>query len=93
MINVDAGTAIQIIHQQDATVSQVYYLMFMCGSTCFGHLPTHHQEHTTALRVWFNHWRVAAGALLVVVCQTTTNNTPPAAVQCLNQTLSAVVCS
>jgi hypothetical protein len=21
----------------------------VCGSTCFGHLPTHHQEHTTAL--------------------------------------------
>jgi len=35
--------------QQDAAVSQVYYLMFMCGSTCFGRLPAHHQEHTTAL--------------------------------------------
>jgi len=21
----------------------------MCGSTCFGRLPAHHQEHTTAL--------------------------------------------
>jgi hypothetical protein len=21
----------------------------LCGSTCFGRLPTHHQEHTTAL--------------------------------------------
>jgi hypothetical protein len=40
---------IQIIHQQDATVSQVYYLTFMCGSTCFGCLFAHHQEHTTAL--------------------------------------------
>ena len=39
---------IQII-QQDATVLQVYYLTFMCGSTCFGRLPAHHQEHTTAL--------------------------------------------
>jgi hypothetical protein len=36
-------------NQQDATVSQVYYLTFMCGSTCFGRLPAHHQEHTTAL--------------------------------------------
>jgi len=35
--------------QQDATVSQVYYLTFMCGSTCFGRLPARHQEHTTAL--------------------------------------------
>jgi hypothetical protein len=24
-------------------------LTFMCGSTCFGRLPAHHQEHTTAL--------------------------------------------
>jgi hypothetical protein len=40
---------IQIIQLQDATVSQVYYLTFMCGSTCFGRLPAHHQEHTTAL--------------------------------------------
>jgi hypothetical protein len=37
------------IDQQDATVSQVHYLTFMCGSTRFGRLPAHHQEHTTAL--------------------------------------------
>jgi len=29
--------------------SQVYYLTFMCGSTCFGPLSAHHQERTTAL--------------------------------------------
>jgi hypothetical protein len=29
--------------------SQVYCLTFMCGSTCFGRLPAHHQEHTTTL--------------------------------------------
>ena len=63
---------------QDAAVSQVYYLTFMCGSTCFGRLPAHHQEHTTALG--------ASGALLVVVvwqvpCQTTTNNTPAVSLQ------------
>jgi len=28
---------------------QVYYLTFMCGSTCFGRLPAHHQEHTNTL--------------------------------------------
>jgi hypothetical protein len=39
----------EYFNQQDATVSQVYYLMFMCGSTRFGHHPAHHQEHTTAL--------------------------------------------
>jgi len=54
---------IQIIHQQDATVSQVYYLTFMCGSTCFGRLPAHHQEHTTALGASV----LTVGALLVVV--------------------------
>jgi len=35
--------------QQNATFSQVYYLTFMCGSTCFGHFLSHHQELTTAL--------------------------------------------
>jgi hypothetical protein len=37
------------INQLNATVSQVYYLMFMCGSTCFGRLPGHYQELKTAL--------------------------------------------
>jgi len=37
------------INQQDATVSQVYYFIFMCGSTCFGRFLAHHQELTTAL--------------------------------------------
>jgi len=41
--------AIQYINQPDATVSQVYCLTFMCGSTCFGRFHAHHQEHTTAL--------------------------------------------
>jgi hypothetical protein len=37
------------INQQDATVSQVYYLTFMCGLTCFGLFLAHRQELTTAL--------------------------------------------
>jgi hypothetical protein len=37
------------INQKDATVSQVYHLTFMCGSSCFGRLSAHHQERTTAL--------------------------------------------
>jgi hypothetical protein len=40
---------IQITNQQDATILQVYYLTFMCGSTCFGRFLAHHQELTTAL--------------------------------------------
>jgi hypothetical protein len=37
------------INQQDVTVSQVYYLTFMCGLTCFGRFLAQHQELTTAL--------------------------------------------
>jgi len=37
------------MNQLDATVSQIYYLMFMCASTCFGRFHAHHQEHTTDL--------------------------------------------
>jgi hypothetical protein len=41
-------------------VSQVYYLTFMCSSTCFGRFHAHHQEHTTALAAsgfTFGMWR------------------------------------
>jgi hypothetical protein len=31
------------------TVSQIYYLTFMCGSTCFVRISARHQEHTDAL--------------------------------------------
>jgi len=37
------------INQLHAKISQIYYLTFMCGSTCFGRFHAHHQEHTTAL--------------------------------------------
>ena len=50
LLSTFAGPCIIIqFNQQDATFLQVYYLTFMCGSTCFGRLPAHHQEHTTAL--------------------------------------------
>jgi hypothetical protein len=39
----------QIFNQQDATVSQDYYLTFMCGSISFGRFLTQHKEITTAL--------------------------------------------
>jgi hypothetical protein len=35
--------------KQHAPVSQLYYLTFMCGSTCFGRFLAHHEELTTAL--------------------------------------------
>jgi len=61
-----AGYA-ETINQQDATVSQVYYLTFTCGSTCFGRLHAHHQELTTALLAsGFTVGALVAAALLVV---------------------------
>jgi len=33
-----------IINQQDAAASQVYYLSFKYSSTCFGHPHAHNQE-------------------------------------------------
>ena len=32
------------INQSDATIAQVYYLMFIYSSTCFGHPRAHRQE-------------------------------------------------
>jgi hypothetical protein len=40
----------QPTNQPDATISQVYYLTFICRSTYFGRLHAHHQELTTALK-------------------------------------------
>jgi hypothetical protein len=65
------------INQQDARVSQIYCLTFMCSSTCFGRLFAHHQERTTALGAS----GFTVGALLVVVWQTMTNNAPTATLQ------------
>jgi hypothetical protein len=45
---IDMETRLKQINQQEATVSQVYYL-FICGSTCFARLSAHHQERTTEL--------------------------------------------
>jgi len=73
-------------NQQDATVSQVYYLSFMCGSTCFGRLPARHQERTAALGVSgftvgekrLEHCWSWSGRL---TCQTMTNNARSASLQ------------
>jgi hypothetical protein len=47
-----------------------YYLMFMCGSTCFGRFLAHYQELTIALAAsGFYCWSMAVAALLVVVWQ------------------------
>jgi hypothetical protein len=59
-------TRFKQINQQDATVSQVYYLMFMCGSTFFGRLHAHHQELTTALASFdFTVGTLVVAALLI----------------------------
>jgi hypothetical protein len=43
----------QYINQSDATISQVYFLTFMYGSTCFGRPHAHHQEHNCSSSLWF----------------------------------------
>jgi hypothetical protein len=66
---------IQINYQKDATVLQVYYLMFMCSSTCFGRFLVHYQELKTALTASGSTvGSLVVAALLVVVWQTATNN-------------------
>ena len=59
---------IQINHQLDATISQVYYLTFMYSSTCFGSPHAHHQElNYCSSSLWFYRWSVVVAVLLVVV--------------------------
>ena len=69
------------INQPDATISQVYYLMFtrMYSSTCFGRPHAHHQElNNCSSSLRFYRWSVVVEVLLVVVGPagpTTTNRT------------------
>ena len=56
------------INQLDATISQVYYLMFMYSLTCFGRPRAHHQElNNCSSSLWFYRWSVVVAVLLVVV--------------------------
>jgi hypothetical protein len=56
---------IQINHQPDATIFQFIILTFVCNSTCFGHFPTHHQEHNDCSgSLWF-YIRIV---VIVVLC-------------------------
>ena len=42
------------ISQQDAVISQVYYLSFKYSSTCFGHPHAHHRElNNCSISLWF----------------------------------------
>jgi hypothetical protein len=46
---------------------QIYYLMFMYGSTCFGRPHAHHQElNNCSSSLWFYRWSVVVAVLLVV---------------------------
>jgi hypothetical protein len=45
-------------------ISQVYYLPFMYGSTCFGRSHAHHQElNTCSSSLWFYRWSVVVAVL------------------------------
>jgi hypothetical protein len=64
------------INQLDATISQVYYLTFMYGSTCFGRPHAHHQElNSCSSSLWFYRWSVVVAVVLVVAGSTMTNST------------------
>jgi hypothetical protein len=55
-------------NQPDATISPVYYLMFIYSSTCFGRPHAHHQElNNCSSSLWFYRWNVVVAVLLVVV--------------------------
>jgi hypothetical protein len=55
-------------HTPDATVSQVYYLTFMYGSTSFGRPHAHDQElNNCSNSLWFYLWSGVVAVLLVVV--------------------------
>jgi hypothetical protein len=60
------------MNQPDATIYQVYYLIFtrMYSSIRFGRLHAHHQElNNCSSSLWFYCWSVVAAVLLVVVGQ------------------------
>ena len=58
------------INQPDATVSQVHYLTFMCGSTCFGRPHSHHQElNNCSSSLWFYRRSVVIAVLDAVNVQ------------------------
>jgi hypothetical protein len=82
------------INQLYATVSQVYYLTFMCGSTRFGRLHAHHQELTTALAAsGFTVGALVVAALLVVVCRPRTTTLLPPRFKVKPEAVNAVVSS
>jgi len=59
---------IKKINQLDATISPVYYLMFIYSSTCFGCPHAHHQElNNCSSSLWFYLRNVVIAVLLVVV--------------------------
>ena len=65
---VNLGFAWKWINQQDAAISQVYYLSFKYSSTCFGHPHAHHQElNNRSSSLWFYRWSVVVAVLLVMV--------------------------
>ena len=74
------------INQQDATVSQVYYLTVYVWLNMVWALPRPlSRAYNCISSLWFYRWSVAVATLLVVVwqvtCQNTTNNAATATLQ------------
>jgi hypothetical protein len=52
--------------QPEATISQVYYFMFIYGSTCFRRPHAHYQElNNCSSCLWFYRWSMMLALLLV----------------------------
>jgi len=76
---------IQIYQPTRCKISQVYYLMFMYISTCFGRPHAHHQKlNNCSSSLWFYLRSMVIAVLLVVVgpaSSITTNSTATAMLQ------------
>jgi hypothetical protein len=60
--------SIQINYQLFVKISPIYYLTFICASTCLGRPHAHHQElNNYSSSLWFYRWSVVVAVLLIVV--------------------------
>ena len=67
-VDLNTVSEFKYINQLDATISPVYYLTFICSSTCFGRPHAHHQElNNCSSSLWFYFRSVAITVLLAVI--------------------------
>ena len=90
----DSQQIIQINHQLDATISQVFYLTLIYSSTCFGRPHAHQQElNNGSSSLWFYFRSVVIAVLLVVVGSAGPNITNSTATTTLQRKTRGCYCS